>query len=161
VPFILSWPAGGTPQGIVDDVTPLSAVDLLPTFCALAGVQKPASLLDGEDMSAAFRGEQGPRTTPLMWEWRFNIAGHCINRSPMLAIRLDEWKHLLNPGGSRVELYHIPSDPMELDNVADEHPDLVRDLSERVLAWQATLPDGPVDADAGSNAYPWPGRTVG
>jgi len=158
VPFILSWPAGGAPQGVVDDVTPLCAVDLLPTFCALAGVQVPDVPLDGEDMSAAFRGEQGARSTPLMWEWRFPVAGHCINRSPMLAARQDDWKLLLNPARDRVELYHIPSDPMELNNVADQHPELVNRLTERVLAWQATLPDGPVAPNAGSNAYPWPGR---
>ena len=158
VPFILSWPAGGAPQGVVDDVTPLCAVDLLPTFCALAGVTVPDGPLDGEDMSSAFRGVQGARSTPLMWEWRFPVAGHCINRSPMLAARLDDWKLLLNPARDRVELYHIPSDPMELNNVADQHPELVRRLSEQVLAWQTTLPDGPVHPTAGSNAYPWPGR---
>ncbi len=29
-------------------------------------------------------------------------------------------------------------------------------MSPRLLAWQATLPKGPMDPDAGSNAYPWP-----
>ena len=37
VPFILRWP-GNTPAGVVNDATPLCAVDLLPTFCELAGV---------------------------------------------------------------------------------------------------------------------------
>ena len=41
VPFILSWPAGGTAMGKVDNDTPLCAVDLLPTFCTLAGVPLP------------------------------------------------------------------------------------------------------------------------
>jgi N-acetylgalactosamine-6-sulfatase len=159
VPFILRWPAGGTPPGQVDDETPLCAVDLLPTFCALAGVELPEDLsLDGEDMSAAFRGCAQQRSTPLMWEWRFRVAGHCLNKSPMLAIRSGRWKLLLNPDRDRVELYDVPRDPMELDNRADEHPDLVARLSEQVLAWQATLPEGPVDAEAGSNAYPWPSR---
>ena len=157
-PFILSWPAGGAPAGAIDNDTPLCAVDLLPTFCRLAGIDPPAGVaLDGEDMSAAFHGTPRPRTTPLMWEWRFRVAGHCINKSPMLSIRMGDWKLMLNPDESRVELYDIPRDPMELDNRAEAHPDLVAELAAQVRDWQRTLPEGPVDEDAGSNAYPWPG----
>jgi N-acetylgalactosamine-6-sulfatase len=159
VPFVLSWPGGGARQGSVDDDTPLCAVDLLPTFCALAGIDLPDDLsLDGEDMSDAFRGRSRARTTPLMWEWRFHVYGHCLNRSPMLAIRQDNWKLLLNPSQDRIELYDVPNDPMELNNQADQHPDRVAQMSAQVLAWQATLPEGPIDPTAGSNAYPWPGR---
>jgi N-acetylgalactosamine-6-sulfatase len=160
VPFIVSWPGGGTPQGVVDDQTPLCAVDLLPTFCALAGVELGDLELDGEDMSAVIRGQPGPRTTPLMWEWRFRVHGHCLNKSPILAIRDGQWKLLLNPDRGRVELYDVPADPMELTNLAERYPGIVARLSDRVLGWQATLPDGPFDADAGSNAYPWPGRRL-
>lgn len=158
VPFILSWPAGGTAMGQVNNDTPLCAVDLLPTFCALAGVPLPDNIqLDGEDMGDVFKGTIRPRKKSLMWEWRFRVHGHCINRSPILAIRNGNWKLLLNPEGDRVELYDIPNDPMELNNQADFHPDIVKSLSEEVLNWQATLPGGPFDPDAGSNAYPWPG----
>jgi arylsulfatase A-like enzyme len=144
-------------------VTPLCAVDLLPTFCSLAGVTLPQDLqLDGEDMTDVFRGHQRDRTTALMWEWRFSIYGHCLNKSPMLAIRKGQWMLLLNPDRSRVELFDIPADPMQLTNLAAEYPGIVKDMAREVLTWQETLPDGPVDRDAGSNAYPWPmstGRT--
>ena len=74
VPFILRWPAGGGPRGAVDDATPLCAVDLLPTFCRLAGVEPPSPLqLDGEDMSDVFAGATRERRTSLLWEWRFRI----------------------------------------------------------------------------------------
>ena len=156
-PFIVRWPGGGTPAGRVDNETPLCAVDLLPTFCSLAGVDLPDGLLlDGENMSEALCGASGMRTTPLMWEWRFRIAGHPINMSPMLAIREGDWKLLFNPDRSRTELYHISSDPMELNNKADAHSDLVQGLTEKALKWQGALPKGPLDDTAGSNAYPWP-----
>jgi len=157
VPFIFRWPAGGGPSGAVDNTTPMAGVDLLPTFCSLAGVDPPAGLeLDGENMADVFRGAQRPRRTPLMWEWRFHIAGHHINRSPMLAIRDGDWKLLLNPSGDRVELYDIPADPMELTNCAAQEPAVVDRLRAQVLAWQAELPEGPVSDEAGSNRYPWP-----
>ena len=57
-----------------------------------------------------------------------------------------------------IEWDDVPNDPMELNNRADQHPDRVARMSAQVLAWQATLPEGPIDPTAGSNAYPWPGR---
>ena len=63
---------------------------------------------------------------------------------------------LTNPDGSRVELFDIPNDPMQLNNLAERHAEIAGDLAVQVLAWQATLPAGPVDTSAGRNDYPWP-----
>lgn len=111
---------------------------------------------DGEDRMSVFRGKPTPREKPLYWEWRFNIAGHVLNRSPMLAVREGRWKLLMNPDRSRVELYDIPADPSELNNISMSHPDEVARLSRLALDWQATLPKGPVEPTAGRNDYPWP-----
>jgi N-acetylgalactosamine-6-sulfatase len=73
-------------------------------------------------------------------------------------MREGKWKLLMNPDRSRVELYDIPADPSELNNLADRHPDVVKQMSARLLAWQKTLPAGPKDAAAGNNDYPWPGE---
>ena len=91
-----------------------------------------------------------------MWEWRFRIFNHPWNRSPILAIREGQWKLLLNPDRSRVELYDIPADASEQNNLAGQHPDLVARLSDQALAWQRTLPPGPIEPVAGRNDYPWP-----
>jgi len=156
-PFIVRWPKG-TPAGRIDNETVIGGTDFLPTVTALAGAKAPVSLnSDGENMSAALKGSSQSRSLPLMWENRFPVYGHVIHKSPVLAIREGKWKLLLNPDGSRIELFDIPSDPTELNNVAGSHPDLVKRMSGTVLAWQKTLPDGPMHPDAGSNAYPWPG----
>jgi len=156
MPFIVRWP-GGTPAGTVDDTSVIGAVDWLPTICTLAGVELPDALhLDGEDMSAALRGKASQRTKPLMWEWRFRIHGHTLHRSPMLSIRDGNWKLLINPDRSRIELYDVPNDPSELNNLADRQPEVVDRLAKRVFAWQKTLPPGPVDPAAGKNDYRWP-----
>jgi len=156
LPLIVRCP-GWVPAGRVDDRTVLGGVDWLPTICRLAGVQPPGDLsIDGEDLSAAFLGRPAQRGRPLLWEWRFRVFGDMVHRCPMLAIRDERWKLLMNPDRSRVELYDIPNDPTELDNVAAQNPEIVARLSERVLAWQKTLPAGPIEPVAGSNAYPWP-----
>ena len=74
----------------------------------------------------------------------------------MLAVRSGPWKLLLNPDSSRVELYDVVAAPGEVDNLADQHRVLVQVLSAQATAWQATLPPGPIDNDAGDNSYDWP-----
>ena len=53
------------------------------------------------------------------------------------------------------QLYDLIADPMESDNLADEHPQIVSDLSAEVFAWQSTLPIGVV-YPSGAFGYPWP-----
>jgi N-acetylgalactosamine-6-sulfatase len=156
VPFIVRWP-GHVPAGRIDETSIVTAVDFLPTLCHIAGVALPENYAsDGENVADMLRGESRPRTTPLRWEWRFRVAGYPYHHSPILAVRDGDWKLLLNPDGSRVELYNVPADPMELSNLADQHPDLVERLSQMAIDWQAELPPGPIDDRAGQINYGWP-----
>jgi arylsulfatase A-like enzyme len=156
-PFIARLP-GKIPAGRVDNTSVVAGVDFFPTVCRLTNVPLPAAhAIDGEDASDVLFGQPRPRKTPLMWDWRFNIAGHVWHRSPQLAIREADWKLLVNPDRSRAELYDIPRDPMQVNNVAAAHPEIVARLAERVIAWHGELPTGPRDAAAGQNDYPWPG----
>jgi len=159
MPFIARWPSH-VPAGRADKTSVVAAVDFLPTVCKLAGVDLPKGYQpDGEDVSDILAGKPRPRTKPLFWEWRYRILGPTINQSPMLAVRDGDWKLLLNPDRSRVELYRIARDPSEVDNLADQHPDIVERLAAKALAWQKSLPQGIVDPGAGRNDYRWPGTT--
>jgi arylsulfatase A-like enzyme len=154
--FIVRWP-GKVPAGRVDDTSIVSGVDFLPTVCGLAGVPLPDGLcLDGEDMSAALLGTPAQRTTTLFWEFRTIVVGPVINKSPMLAIREGNWKLLMNPDRSRLELYDIPKDPSELNNLVERQPETTERLASRLLAWREELTPGAVEAAAGDNSYPWP-----
>ena len=58
VPYLVSWPGGGVPQGAVDD-SPVSTIDLLPTILQLSGVADFTAsppLEPGQDIPSA-----GPR----------------------------------------------------------------------------------------------------
>ncbi len=159
VPFLVRWPAA-TPAGQVNDRTVVSGADLFPTLCELAGAGLPdhvKSTMRGQSVAPAFKGDKVfVRTAPLIWEWRFRVFNHPWNRSPILAIRDGNWKLLFNPDRSRVELYDIPADPSEQDNVAAKHGNLVARLSAQALEWQRQLPPGLVEPSAGRNDYPWP-----
>jgi N-acetylgalactosamine-6-sulfatase len=158
MPFIVSWP-GKVPAGRIENDTIVSGVDLLPTVCRLTGVQPPAEYRpDGEDISDILLGATRARNKPLFWEWRFGIGGEPFHRSPMLAMRDGNWKLLMNPDRTRIELYDVPHDPAEMSNLADKQPEVVKRMSGQLLTWQKTLPPGPVDPNAGKNDYPWPGQ---
>lgn len=140
IPFFVRWP-GKAPAGRIDMQTVITAVDLLPTFCAAAGVTLPQEYQpDGENMLPAFLGETITRKSPIFWEWKGNPRG---DNWPRLAVRDGDWKLVMTGDRSRVELYDIPNDRFEQDNLADRHPDVVQRLAEAALQWKSTLPAEP------------------
>ena len=141
MPFIIRWP-GTIPAGKVDNENVVCSVDLFPTLCKIAGADLPKNYtLDGEDMSTALLGKGvQARTKDLMWEFGYQqfLAPKKKARSPHLAIRRGEWKLLVNSDGSQKELYNIKTDINESQNVAADHPDLVEEMSAKVLNWWQT-----------------------
>jgi arylsulfatase A-like enzyme len=145
MPFIVRWP-GHAPAARVDDQTVLAGVDLLPTLCAIAGATPPKDVaLDGENMSAALLGTSVTRQQPLFWEYGRNKKSFAYpaiarDRSPNVAVREGQWKLLVNADGSGAELYDLLADRAETDNVAYQHPDVTKRLTDLALAWRRSLP---------------------
>lgn len=158
VPFIVRWPSV-IPQNKVDNITVMNGVDLLPTFCSLAGINLPSALkTDGLDMSKALLGDPVKRSKPIMWQYRFSPWGRHIQKSPALAMRDGDWKLMMNPDGSRIELYNLKENPCEVDSKAFEFPEIVERMSKILLDWHNSLPDvESMPESAGSFEYPWPG----
>jgi arylsulfatase A-like enzyme len=142
MPFIVRWP-GRVPAGRVEDRSILSAVDLLPTLCSIAGASVPRDHpLDGRDVSAVWRGGAAPNRPPLYWEYGRNDEFFKFgpDRSPNVAVRRDNWKLLVNADGSRTELYDLTTDPKEGNNLAATKPELARELTKLALDWRRSLP---------------------
>ena len=142
-PFVVRWP-GRVKAGVFDETSVIGSVDFLPTMCAIAGVKPPAGVaIDGEDVSdILLSGTPRPRKGPLFWEWRSSVAGNPEFSPPPIVVRDGKWKLLTNLDRSRVELYDIPSDPTETNNLADVNPEVVTRLARLALDWKATLPPG-------------------
>jgi N-acetylgalactosamine-6-sulfatase len=137
VPFIVRWP-GHTPAGRVDKTTVITAVDLLPTFCAAAGVDLPQGYEpDGENLLRAFKGQSMDRTRPIYWDWRGASYGE---NWPRLAIRDGRWKLLMTLDRKRIELYDVVADRQQARDLSAQHPDVTQRLADAALAWRKTLP---------------------
>jgi N-acetylgalactosamine-6-sulfatase len=142
---LVRWP-GKVPAGRVEERAVVGAVDFLPTVAALAGVKVPETLApDGEDLSALWRG--GPataRTRPLYWEWLSGVQGQDDGyMPPPLCVRDGDWKLFVDHHGKGAQLFNIPKDSGEHQDLAAQNPDIVKALSERALAWVKTLPPSP------------------
>lgn len=142
-PLIVRW-TGRVPSGRTNSTTVVNSVDLLPTFCSLAGLDVPYASLDGVDLSAAFRGERPTRGQPLFWEYgrdpSYLRPGLESDRSPALAVRDGDWKLLMNTDGSGVELYDFSDGFDETRNLAEQRPGIASRLRESLLRWWQSIP---------------------
>ena len=142
VPFIARWP-GVIPAGKTDRSSVINAVDLLPTFVALAGGQLPAGYEpDGVDIMPALQGETFDRVKPIYWEWK-KSRGKSGNNWPHLVVRDGKWKLFLNDEIGRADLYDMENDWAESTDVAAQHPEIAEALAHRARAWKASLPTEP------------------
>ncbi len=132
--FLIRWP-GTVPAGVVNSNTVVSTLDLLPTYCALAGIPLPNAPFAGEDMSDVFRGSTRSRVRPLHWE--YGTVSAISTTSPKLAIRDGQYKFMRDPDGSQRELYLIPQDHAEANNLVSQpaYASVVTNLEAQLMTW--------------------------
>ena len=65
------------------------------------------------------------------------------DRSPVLALRQDDWKLLINADGSEVQLYNLGQTRDESVNLADQYPMITKLLTRKLLKWKDDLPNYP------------------
>ncbi len=145
VPFITWWP-GTIKEGAVNEATVIASVDLFPTLATLCSAALPRDFQpDGQDMSAALRGQTAPRTKPLFWEYGRNSTSFAYpkdahHRSPNVAVREGDWKLLVNADGTDAALYDLAKDPFEEKDLIADHPEVAKRLTDAALAWRRSLP---------------------
>jgi arylsulfatase len=127
-PLIVHWPARVTRRGQLEH-QPGHLIDLMATCVDVASANYPAVHdghqiwpLEGKSLLPALRGEDMQRQA-LFWE-------HEGNR----AVRVDNWKLVAKGAQGPWELYDIDRDRSELNNLATQLPEKVRQLADQ---WQA------------------------
>lgn len=163
VPFFIRW-SGHIPAGREIN-TPVSTLDLLPTFLAMAG--QPAAedaALDGQNLLPTLTTGKEPRETrPLYWLFRLSEQEALHS----WGIRLGPWKYWHGPvrapgkgkSGSydmahspQTALFQIENDIHEDRDLGTEHPDIRKDLELKLAEWMQTLPPPKWGPSAGKQA---------
>ena len=136
VPCIVRWPAGlAQPGRTVDDF--VSLADFAPTCLELAGVSDVPAMT-GRSLVPFLRGQR-PADWPDAVYTQFNgVELYYTQR----AVTTKEYKYVYN-GFDFDELYHLPSDPHELVNLADDpaHSQAKRELVRRMWHFAAAEDD--------------------
>jgi len=130
VPFLLRHPDGRCAGSMMDQM--VSVTDLAPTVLDLLGLPERSAGMGGASRAAMLRG--GPDAglndlylTECTWMRKRGW-------------RTPEWKLIeaLEPdiyGKPEIELYHLSSDPSEQTNLADQRPDVAKELRETLAAF--------------------------
>ena len=145
LPFF-AWGPGLVAPGKSNEPTVLSALDIFPSLCRIAGVELPVGYQgDGEDLSRAILGESEPvRNRPIFWEYGRNDKAFAYpaakNRSPNVATLEGNWKLLVNADGEGAELYDLARDAREATNRVADEPDLAARMKAEALRWRRSLP---------------------
>ena len=144
MPFIVRWP-GHIPSGRIDEKSILSANDLLPSLCALAGARIPVGFaIDGKNRSDVLLGKPSSESRTLYWEYGRNEVAFKFpegkDRSPNLAIREGKWKFFINFDGTGAELYNMEIDEKETTNLVSSNPKEAERLKAKLLSWRKGLP---------------------
>jgi arylsulfatase A-like enzyme len=144
-PFIVHWPAVIQPG---NSLTPQIGheMDVMATCLDVAGVNYPKNYhgreiipLAGKSLLPIFQGKQREGYT-IFWEHEGNSA-----------VRMGKWK-LVSKYPDYWALYDMEADRTELHDLADEHPELVKEMNSMYTAWAKRV---------GVRPWPLPGYGFG
>ncbi len=131
VPLIVAGP--GIPQGVrVKDA--VRTTQIFSTALEMAGMKR--AVLRHNSLSRLWKPDYAPDNPeePIVSEVVDNA--HLPAPQGMVSLTTREWQFIYRPGYRRSSLYHWPTDPLELQNVADlpENQALVEHLKASLLA---------------------------
>jgi arylsulfatase len=127
-PFIASWPGVIKPGTITSQVGHI--IDILPTFMEMSGALYPEQLNGrklktpvGKSLLPIFKGKQRKGHDVLYWQF-----------SKAKAIRTGKWK-LVRLGQADWQLYDLEKDRTELNNLARQYPQKVKQMTAMWQDW--------------------------
>lgn len=143
VPCIVRWP-GVVAQGATSDAI-FSTLDFLPTFCAISGASVPTDrTIDGFNQLPLLRSEDptGARSHFFYFS-RHKL--HGVRKGDfklLLPNREEHYAYVKDKGTNRAELYQLSRDIGESTDLADKHPEKVKELTDLAnsFQWPETIP---------------------
>ncbi|MBL9134071.1 MAG: arylsulfatase [Verrucomicrobiaceae bacterium] len=146
VPLFIRWPAAGWKPHVVKEIT--AHIDLLPTLMDLCDVDVSDSRLDGISLKPLLQNSGN-------WPDRVLFTHNPIDQTNKFPGAVRTRRHRLvreikgAAGGSKAkandagatpwQLYDMETDPGQQNDIAKEHPDLVKELAAKYDAWFADI----------------------
>ncbi len=128
VPAIAYWP-GRIEHGVSSETS--LTMDLLPTFLEVAGLGHGAGrALDGVSLLPLLEEGEPLRERDVFWRHRQKRGA-----------RRGSWK-MIRVGDQAPELYDLGEDVGERDDVALDHPDIVREMETSLTGWEGDVRQG-------------------
>ncbi len=135
VPFFIRWPKGNIGGG--RDVKHVTAhIDVLPTLADLCEVEVPKEAkLDGKSLTPLLKDAKAnwPARTLAVHSQRLEFP----KKWRKAAVMTDRWRFVSD--GNRRELFDMDKDPGQKTNVAQDHPDVFRQLSSDYEKWYESI----------------------
>ncbi len=135
IPQIVRWPGKVKAGAVTDHITYFP--DMMPTFAELAEVQPGPT--DGISIVPTLlgKGEQ-PKHDWIYWEL---VTGG--NKLVKQGARKDRWKIVRDPVDKPIELYDLAADLKETKDLADSHPEVLREFESWLKATRTEPPEQP------------------
>ena len=146
VPFIAMGP--GIKAGAINPLTPVTLLDMFPTFMAMAGTDDRSLDLDGCDILPLLFGEEksarftdGSRRDTLLFH-------HPMDNKSFSVICRGDWKLIKNTGphltdAPALQLFRLVNDDgsfgdlSEKHNLVDQHPEIANRMLGELTDWMA------------------------
>jgi arylsulfatase A-like enzyme len=166
-PTLARWP-GKIPAGSVCSEL-AGTIDILPTFAKLAGGEAPADrIIDGRDIWPLLSGQPGAKTPHDRFYYYWNTGLEAVRSGPWKLHVPHPYRSLAGEGGkdgqpgpykqahTDLALYNVVEDRGEQNNVAGDHPEVVKRLLGLIEEGRVDLGDS-LTGREGKNRRP-PGR---
>jgi arylsulfatase A len=137
VPAIVRWPGHVKPA--TESPIPIIGSDIFSTVLDILEIPLPTDrTIDGVSMVPAFTGKKLERPVPLFWRT------HIAPEDSHAAMRIDEWKIVVNKELTKFQLYQIEEDWKEEHDLATEMPDRLAQMKTKFLeVWKDVEDEGP------------------
>lgn len=131
-PLIIHWPARiEHPDRWIRE--PVHVMDILPTLCEVARAEYPTEL-----QGRAIQPAEGRSLLPLLGDGTLGERAIASEHNDARSLRRGRWKVVRSkkmPWEIEWELYDISVDRCETQDLADQHPELTRELADEWMAW--------------------------
>ena len=142
IPMVI-YQKGKYENKCIDNVA-VSQMDLFPTFLEAAHIKSDGLVLDGRSLLPTINGNtRDLAQRPLFWNFPGYLEGgnqethdRTFRSTPQAVIRKGDWKLIKFYEDNQVELYNIHDDISEKKNLADTHPQMVKELQDELEIWQ-------------------------